>query len=206
MERGPEKHLAIFRSFAPADLFTLANASSGMIAIFLCLNHVEEHTPYLWIGFIFLFVAMICDVLDGVIARHSKHSVLGADLDSLADIISFGVAPAVLGFTLGMRGLWDAIVLIYFVTCGISRLARYNVTTVELADEKGKVKYYQGTPITTSIVIVAILGIAYWLGRIDNAIPLGSLRLGPSAFHPFTLIYALSGSLMISSTLHIPKP
>jgi len=206
MDSEPKRHLAIFRSFVLADFVTLTNAACGMIAIFLCLNHVaEQHTPYLWTSFIFLLLAGLCDVLDGFIARFSKHSVLGADLDSLADIVSFGVAPAVLGFTLGLRGLWDAILLIYFVTCGISRLARYNVTLVDLADEKGKVRYYQGTPIPSSIVIVAVLGVAYWLGRIDNAIPLGSLQVGPSVFHPLSLIYALSGSLMISS-LHIPKP
>ena len=49
-------------------------------------------------------LALICDVLDGYVARANKgrQSVLGADLDSLADVISFGVAPAVLGFTLGL--------------------------------------------------------------------------------------------------------
>ena len=56
--------------------------------------------------------------------------MLGADLDSLADVISFGVAPAVLGFTLGLRGGWDMLSLTYFVVCGVSRLARFNVTAV----------------------------------------------------------------------------
>ena len=84
----------------------------------------------------------MCDVLDGYVARLNKkrQSVLGADLDSLADVISFGVAPAVLGFTLGLRGGWDMAILTYFVVCGVSRLARFNVTSAELADETtGKV-------------------------------------------------------------------
>ena len=69
-------------------------------------------------------------MLDGYVARlnRTRQSVLGADLDSLADVISFGVAPAVLGFTLGLRGGWDMLVLTYFVVCGVSRLARFNVT------------------------------------------------------------------------------
>jgi CDP-diacylglycerol--serine O-phosphatidyltransferase len=204
----PGKSISLFRTFVLADLITLANAGFGMAAIFLCLNHVANfHTPYLWSIFVLLPLAIVCDVLDGYVARRlTRHSPLGADLDSLADIVSFGVAPAVLGFTLGLRGLWDALILIYFVACGISRLARFNVTAAALSEGTGKVRYYEGTPIPTSIIIVAVLGIAFWLGRIDDLIPLGSYRLGPWTFHPFTVFYAVSGSLMISSTLRIPKP
>ena len=82
-------------------------------------------------------------MLDGYVARLNKtrQSRIGADLDSLSDVISFGVAPAVLGFTLGLRGGWDMLVLTYFIVCGVSRLARFNVTADALADsETGKVK------------------------------------------------------------------
>lgn len=203
----PEKSKSIFRSFVLADLITLANAGFGMAAIFLCLNHVAGyHTPYLWTVFLLITLALICDVLDGVVARRmGRHSSLGADLDSLADIVSFGVAPAVLGFTFGLHGLWDTLILIYFVLCGISRLARYNVTAAALSGGTGKVKYYEGTPIPTSIIIVGVLGIAFWQGRIDDLIPFGSYRIGPWMVHFLSLIYAISGSLMISS-IRIPKP
>jgi len=202
----PEKSMSIFRSFVLADLITLANASLGMAAIFLCLNHASGlHTPYLWGVFVLLPLALVCDVLDGFVARRMKrHSLLGADLDSLADIVSFGVAPAVLGFTLGLRGMWDGLILIYFVACGISRLARFNVTAPALSDRTGKVKYYEGTPIPTSILIVLILAIIFWRGRIDHLIPLGSYRLGPWVVHPLVALYAVSGSLM-TSTIRIPK-
>jgi CDP-diacylglycerol--serine O-phosphatidyltransferase len=204
----PEKPMSILRSFVLADLVTLANAGSGMAAIFLCLNHVAGlHTPYLWGVFVLLPLALVCDVLDGFIARRLKrHSLLGADLDSLADIVSFGVAPAVLGFALGLRGMWDSLILIYFVACGISRLARFNVTAAALSDRTGKVKYYEGTPIPTSILIVIILGVAFGLGRIDALIPLGSYRIGPWVVHPLAILYAVSGTFMVSSTLRIPKP
>ena len=133
--------------------------------------------------------------------------MLGADLDSLADVISFGVAPAVLGFTLGLRGGWDMVVLTFFVICGVSRLARFNVTAAALSDsETGKVKYFEGTPIPTSIVIVALLGVAMFLGRIDERVWLGAVQIGPALLHPLTLIYGASGSAMISATLRIPKP
>jgi CDP-diacylglycerol--serine O-phosphatidyltransferase len=198
--------MSIFRSFVLADIITLANAGFGMAAIFLCLNHVtHSSSTYLWAVFLLLPLALVCDVLDGFVARRLKrHSLLGADLDSLADIVTFGVAPAVLGFTLGLRGMWDALILIYFVSCGISRLARFNVTAEALSGGTGKVKYYEGTPIPSSIIIVFILGIAFWQGRIDHLLPLGSFRIGPWIVHPFTLLYAVSGSAMIS-TIRIPK-
>ena len=199
---------SMFRSFVLADFITLANASCGMAAIFLCLNQASgTHGPYFWIVFILLPLALICDILDGIVARLlASHSPLGADLDSLADVVSFGVAPTVFGFTLGLRGLWDELILIYFVVCGISRLARFNVTAPSFADRTGKVKYYEGTPIPTSIVIVAFLGIAYWQGCVDTHILFGSIRVGPWSLHPFAIVYAISGSAMISSTILIPKP
>jgi CDP-diacylglycerol--serine O-phosphatidyltransferase len=208
VKNNSEKQISIFRSFALADLITLANAGCGMAVIFLCLNHVTgSQTPYLWTVFLLLPLALVFDILDGFIARRlGRRSPLGADLDSLADIVSFGVAPAVLGFTLGMRGMWDGFILIYFVMCGISRLARFNVTAALLADQTGKVKYYEGTPIPTSILIVIILGIAFWQGRIDTLIPFGSYRMGPWIIHPLTVLYAVSGSMMISSVIRIPKP
>jgi CDP-diacylglycerol--serine O-phosphatidyltransferase len=101
--------------------------------------------------------------------------------------------------------MWDALILIYFVSCGISRLAGFNATAEALSDGTGKVKYYEGTPIPASIIIVIILGIAFWQGRIDHLLPFGSIRIGPWILHPFALLYAASGSAMIS-TIRIPKP
>jgi CDP-diacylglycerol---serine O-phosphatidyltransferase len=203
-----KRRFSMFRSYTVADLFTLGNASSGTIAIFLCLNYIAEgRNRFFWIAFLLHFVALACDVTDGYWARRSRRqSVLGADLDSLADIVSFGVAPAVLGFTLGMRGGWDMLVLAYFVVCGISRLARFNVTAAALSDEStGKVKYFEGTPIPTSVLIVILLGVAFSQQAIESDLWLGSFRLGPATLHPLTLIYGVSGTAMIG-TFRIPKP
>jgi CDP-diacylglycerol---serine O-phosphatidyltransferase len=200
----------MIRSYTWADYLTIGNASCGTIAIFLCLDYLATGTSrFLWTAFILLPTALVCDVLDGYVARlnKSRQSALGADLDSLADVISFGVAPAVLGFTLGLRGGWDMLILTYFVVCGVSRLARFNATAAELADEAtGKVKYFEGTPIPTSIVIVIMLGVAQYLGHVDDSVWLGVKKFGPALLHPLTLIYGISGSAMISSTLKIPKP
>jgi CDP-diacylglycerol--serine O-phosphatidyltransferase len=200
----------MLRSYTPADALTIGNAACGTIAIFLCLDFLATgRGRFLWTAFLLLPLALVCDFLDGYVARlnGSRQSRLGADLDSLADVISFGVAPAVLGFTLGMRGGWDMLVLTYFVVCGVSRLARFNVTAEALADaETGKVKYFEGTPIPTSVLIVLMLGVAVYLGKIDDALWFGATRIGPATLHPLTLIYGLSGSAMISATLRVPKP
>ena len=200
----------MLRSYTGADLLTIGNAACGAIAIFLCLDYLATgERRFLWIAFALLPAALAFDVLDGYVARlnTSRQSVLGADLDSLADIISFGVAPAVLGFTLGLRGGWDMVVLTYFIVCGVSRLARFNVTAGALADPAtGKVKYFEGTPIPTSILLVALLGIAFYAGRVGEDLWLGAVRLGPAILHPLVLIFGISGSAMISATLRVPKP
>lgn len=197
------------RSYTPADALTIGNAACGTIAIFLCLDYLAaDNRRFLWTAFLLLPLALVCDVLDGYVARLNprRQSVLGADLDSLADVISFGVAPAVLGFTLGLRGGWDILVLTYFVVCGVSRLARFNVTAAALSDEHtGKVKYFEGTPIPTSIVIVGLLGLALRLGHIEDALWFGAWQIGPALLHPLSLVFGLSGSAMIS-TVRIPKP
>jgi CDP-diacylglycerol--serine O-phosphatidyltransferase len=202
--------MSMLRAYTWADVLTIGNASCGTIAIFLCLDYLATgNARFLWAAFILLPTALMCDVLDGYVARlnRKRQSVLGADLDSLADVISFGVAPAVLGFTLGLRGGWDMLILTYFVVCGVSRLARFNVTASALADETtGKVKYFEGTPIPTSIIIVVVLGVLQYLGRVDEQIWLGMIKIGPAELRPLSLIYFLSGSAMISATLRIPKP
>jgi CDP-diacylglycerol---serine O-phosphatidyltransferase len=204
------RHLSMLRSYTPADVLTIGNATCGTIAIFLCLDYLAtDERRFLWAAFVLLPSALVCDVLDGYVARlnRARQSRLGADLDSLSDVISFGVAPAVLGFTLGMRGGWDMVCLSYFVVCGVSRLARFNVTAGELADATtGKVKYFEGTPIPTSIVLVALLGVAFYLGQVDEQLWFGSVHVGRPVLHPLSLLYVASGSAMISATLRIPKP
>jgi len=199
----------MLRSYTAADALTIGNASCGSVSIFLCLDYLATGSSrYLWIAFALLPLALVCDVLDGVVARtqQRRQSVLGGDLDSLADVISFGVAPAVLGFTVGLRGGWDMLFLTYFIVCGVSRLARFNVTASSLADSRtGKVKYFEGTPIPTSLIIVGVLAIASWQGRVDDVLWFGSIRIGPATLHPLTLIYVASGSAMISKTLRVPK-
>lgn len=201
------RHFSMIRDFRPADVVTLANGFSGTGAIFALMKYlVSGERSFLWLAFALFPLALVADFADGRLARFQRRaSVFGQELDSLADLISFGVAPAVLAFALGMRGTWDVLVLVYFVGCGLSRLARYNVTAASLADASGKVKYYEGTPIPTSLVLVALLALLTRLDRTGDRLPFGSLVVGPWVLHPLVFVYFLSGSAMISKTLRIPK-
>jgi len=197
----------MIRGFHLADFLTLANAACGVLAVFAVLSYVEVGAPSrLLLATALIPLALIFDVLDGKVARsRQKHSAMGRELDSLADVISFGVAPAALAYAAGLRGAWDVVVLVYFVCCGVSRLARFNVTAEELSGAAGKVKYFEGTPIPSSLLLVAVVAVCAWLGRLGDDLPLGALRLGLGRLHPLALLWAVSGSLMISKTLKIPK-
>ena len=207
MVATPPKHFSMIREFHLADFLTLANAASGLAAVLFSMLYMGSRSPtYIFAATAMTPVALVFDWLDGRIARWRRmHSALGRELDSLADIISFGVAPAALGFAAGMSGGWDWIVLIYFICCGVSRLARYNVTAESLSEGKDKVAYFEGTPIPTTMVLTGVLAIAAWQGRLDENLYWGTWTLGPCDLHPLSLLFALSGTLMVSKTLRIPK-
>ena len=204
-ERG--RHFSMIREFRLADFFTLANAACGVGAVFCAMVYAQERSlPYFQAAAALMAAALVFDVLDGRVARwRNVPSPLGRELDSLADVISFGVAPAALGFAAGLNGGWDWLILAYFVCCGVSRLARFNVTADALAGDSGKVRYFEGTPIPTSVVLAALLAWAAWQGRLGEAIYGGAWLIGPWQLHALSLLFALSGTLMISKTLRIPK-
>lgn len=109
------RHFSMIRGFHLADFFTLGNAACGVAAVFFTMLYVSSRSPtYLFAAAAMAPLAFLFDVLDGMIARwRHQHSPLGRELDSLADVISFGVAPATLGFAVGLQGGWDAAALIY---------------------------------------------------------------------------------------------
>ena len=207
MADAPER-LSMFRSYTWADLLTLANASCGTLSMFACLSYIAgDKSPQIWAAFILPVLALILDFFDGYVARlgSQRQSRLGADLDSLADIVSFGVAPAVLAYTLGLRGLWDVVVLTYFVCCGISRLARFNVTSAALTNAAtGKVRYFEGTPIPTSVFLVILMAVLYSVGRVGEHFWWGHWTIAGKGFHPIAVLFLISGSLMVS-TVKVPK-
>lgn len=203
----PPRHFSMLRGFHLADFFTLGNAACGVGAVFFAMLFMTSKLSFHFFAAAALApAAFIFDVLDGRVARaRHQHSAMGRELDSLSDVISFGVAPAALAFAAGLDGGWDAAALIFFVCCGVSRLARYNVTAESLSSGADKVAYFEGTPIPTSVVLTAILALAAWQDRIGDAMPGGVWSIGPWQLHAMSLLFVLSGSLMISKTLHIPK-
>ena len=202
------KHLTMIRSFHLADWLTLGNAVSGVGALFAMMAYLQDSDiRHVFLACALIALAFVFDVFDGSVARwRQKSSSMGRELDSLADVISFGVAPAVIAYGIGMDGFWDRMVLLYFVACGVSRLARYNVTAETLSGGGDKVKYFEGTPIPSSLLLVILIAIAAANGAIGDNLWFGVTDIGPGQFHPLVLLFALSGSLMISKTLHIPKP
>ncbi len=150
-----------------ADVFTLANVIFGLTAIFFA---IKKNYTYVVIS---LFLAVIADYLDGRLAKKLKQqNIFGKELDSLADTISFGVAPTIFGFSLIQTPL--AIVsFTIFLFCGVLRLARYNIMNIKDS--------FAGMPITLNGVIIPALFIF--------KVPLD--------FYPY--IYIILGILMISS-------
>ncbi|MDO9307482.1 MAG: CDP-diacylglycerol--serine O-phosphatidyltransferase [Deltaproteobacteria bacterium] len=202
----PHKPFSMIREFQLADWFTLANAVCGTGAIFSMLTYLQTNdVTHVYFACGLVVAALIFDVLDGRIARwRQKNSIMGRELDSLADVISFGVAPAVIGYGCGMQGLYDRIVLTCFVACGVSRLARYNVTAESLTGDGDKVKYFEGTPIPTSLLLVVMLFLAAWQGALRESLWFGQVRFAGFTLHPLVLLFAVSGSLMISR-IRFPK-
>ncbi len=201
-----KKPFSMIREFHLADWFTLANAVCGTGALFSVMSFLETgDVLHVFFACALVLAALIFDVIDGRVARwRNKSSSLGRELDSLADVISFGVAPAIIAYGCGMQGFYDRIVLAFFVACGVSRLARYNVTAEVLSGGTGKVSYFEGTPIPTSILLVALLAVAASFGALGDDLWGGAVLIGGLTLHPLVLLFAISGSLMISR-IRIPK-
>ena len=196
----------MIREFHLADWFTLANAVCGTGALFSMMSYLQTNdVKHIYYACWLVVAALIFDVLDGRIARwRQKTSAMGRELDSLADVISFGVAPALIAYGCGMQGLYDRIILVAFVACGVSRLARYNVTAESMSGANNKVKYFEGTPIPTSLALVMVLLVAAWQGALHSALWFGQVKLGGFTLHPLVLMFAALGSLMVSR-IRIPK-
>ncbi|KAI0157084.1 CDP-diacylglycerol--serine O-phosphatidyltransferase [Hypoxylon sp. FL1284] len=207
-------HFSLLRALHMADYITELNGFCGIMSIFsslrYCLGDPTEKTN-LYIALAFLPFGLFFDFMDGRVARwRKKSSMMGQELDSLADLISFGLAPACVAFSLGLRTTLDHVLLTVFVLCGLTRLARFNVTASSgdiPKDASGKASYFEGTPIPTTLGLDALM--AYWVsqGWVLDQIPFGLWFEGtPLAVHPVVALFLVHGCLMCSKTLHVPKP
>ncbi|KAG5925789.1 tyrosine/serine/threonine protein phosphatase pps1 [Claviceps africana] len=205
-------HFSLVRAMHLADLITLMNGFCGVMSVFSSLRYcLSDGASFgnAWLALSLLPFGLFFDFLDGRVARwRNKSSLMGQELDSLADLISFGVAPAMVAFTIGCRSALDTLALTFFVLCGLTRLARFNVTVSVLPkDATGKSKYFEGTPIPTSLFLDGVM--AYWLYNrwILEDLPFGAIFEGSALeFHPVVLMFMIHGCLMTSKTIRIPKP
>lgn len=205
-------HFSMIKALHLADLVTELNGFCGVMSVLssmrYCLGDPHEFGA-IWAALAFMPFGLFFDFMDGKIARwRRKSSLMGQELDSLADLISFGMAPAAAAFALGVRTPVDHLFLSFFVLCGLTRLARFNVTVAVLPkDKSGKSKYFEGTPIPTTLSIASLM--AYWVsqGWVQDDLPLGLIAGGTAfEFHPIVLLFVLHGCMMVSKTIHIPKP
>jgi len=135
------------------NLFTTGNLFCGFWAI---ISVFQEKFLYAAIA---ILLASAFDILDGKVARLSgATSKFGIQYDSLADLVSFGIAPAVLAFSWALRpyGRFGWLAAFLFVVCGALRLARFNVQT-----SSGEVKYFKGLPIPAAATMIALTILLY---------------------------------------------
>lgn len=167
----------IIKLIKPADIITLLCALLGLGSIIMSGSRQHEA------ALVLILAAVIADAADGAVARYSGCGVLGANLDSLADVISFGVAPAIAAFIflndLGALA-WASAGL--FLVCGILRLARFNVA--------GKKDGFEGIPITSAGFIAALFLLVK--------------DIVPFAEYVFILLLLIVSLLMVSSVSY-PK-
>ncbi|KAK5107158.1 hypothetical protein LTR62_001683 [Meristemomyces frigidus] len=204
-------HFSLIRAYHLADFITLMNGFCGVMSIMSSMRYCLEptHTGNLWAALALMPFGLFFDFFDGKVARwRGKSSLMGAELDSLADLISFGVAPAACAFSLGMRTPLDQFLLTCFVLSGLARLARFNVTAGSVPhDASGKAAYFEGLPIPTSLTIAGLM--AFWASRgwVQGSIPMGTVMQGSILeMHPVVGLFLAHACCMLSKTLHVPKP
>lgn len=159
------------------SIFTLANLLLGVVSLVFTMDNEFQ------VAAIMILLGMVLDAMDGRLARRlDAASPFGKELDSLADLVSFGVAPAILVYAIKMKtyGIFGLVVCVIFALCGAIRLAKFNVLNIST--------YFVGVPITAAGSLIAL------------TVLLGN-RLPPVAY---PVIMILLSYLMISN-IKVPK-
>lgn len=143
--------------------YTIWLTCLGMASAVTGITFSLEGEPTIAVAY--LMLAGFCDCVDGIVARTKKDRTaeerhFGIQLDSLCDIVSFGVFPAVLCYSLGVRGMIGTGILIFYCFCAVIRLAWFNMLEECRGAEKDKKRYYHGLPVT---FMSAILPLVYFL-------------------------------------------
>lgn len=204
------RHFSLIRNLHMADFITLLNGFSGFYSIISCLRFaLTGKTHYVQRAHFFICLGLFFDFFDGRVARlRNKSSLMGQELDSLADLISFGVSPAIIAFAIGFRSTVDVLMLTFWVLCGLTRLARFNISTNNIPkDKSGKSQYFEGLPVPSNLIWVVFMAFLVSKGWILEELP-GKILLADTfaEFNIVSLGFVLQGCAEISKSLHIPKP
>ncbi len=137
-------------------ILTYLGLASGMCGIFFA---IENHPV---IALVCLMLSGFFDMFDGLVARTKERTKnekkFGIELDSLSDLICFGVLPAILGYTLGLNKWYLIVPLILYVLAALIRLAYFNVMEDARQEETTEArKSYEGLPVTTVALIIPLL-------------------------------------------------
>jgi CDP-diacylglycerol---serine O-phosphatidyltransferase len=188
------------------SLFTSGNIAAGYYAIMQSLQGSVQEPQHFNYAAMAIGFAIPFDAIDGRIARMTKTtSEFGKELDSLADVITFGVAPSLLAFSWGFHSLpramnpvlrqhvveWGAFMCFLFLLCGAGRLARFNIGAHILPSNPGRPdrKYFVGMPIPAAAGVIAAV-VHFFLG-----IPVPNWRVAIM----WMLLVFLVGLLMVST-------
>jgi len=178
------------------SIVTAANISSGFVSVIFSIRYDFNFAAWA------IIVSMVMDALDGRIARLAQAtSRFGVEFDSLADLVSFGVAPAVMMYqlilhTLGNPGIAIAL---FYVLCGALRLARFNVRAFNGEPSTD----FMGLPIPAAAGILASFVLSYQLFEISNTVPVNMIHLVsdrmPFLFKTTPIIMVFLSVLMVSN-------
>ena len=173
-------------------ILTYMSLVSGLIGIRLA------YAGQLSWAILCLFISGFCDMFDGVVARTKKNRTadqknFGIQLDSLCDVVCFGVVPAVIVYFCGVTSVWGMAFLVFYVLCAVIRLAFFNVLeTKRQQTEGGCTKSYRGLPVTNAAFILPPL---YLLGFI----------LPDAVMNVLYHVYPVVVGLMFITDFSVPK-
>ena len=172
MATNPPEHTPTRGIYLLPNLLTTAGLFSGFYAVVSSMNAHFENAA------IAIFIAMIFDGLDGRVARMTNtQSEFGAEYDSMADMVSFGIAPGIVAYNwaLSSYGKFGWLAAFVFVACAALRLARFN-TQIEGADKR----YFQGLASPAAAAVIASLiwvGVEYNIDGQEHGILIGIVTI-----------------------------
>ena len=182
-----------FISLKKSVIATYLGVVFGVLSMAFAFSKIAfAEVDYIRYSLILLILAGICDMFDGKIARMCKRTEeekeFGIQIDSLADTVNFVVLPVVIMLSLGMTSIFDIVIYVLFVICGISRLGDFNCK----ANANGPVEYYTGLPVTSTAIIYPLLGMLH--GKISE--------------YMFSMIYIIATliiAVLFITKIKIPK-